>query len=288
MVGVWHRGSLRAEGTTMKLPIAARLQWRGWCVLVLSVLCTSLAAAQRYTLRVVGDDSVPVRFASVLIEGGRWQTTDDLGLLGLGQGKGATLTVNIRRIGFNPAYQKITLPDSDAVITVRLSGIAQTLGAVNVTTERVVRSVEATGFYARWTERQKGLNSGTFIGPDEIEARAPSLTTNLLREVNAIRFYQDKRTNRVAVWNPAQLCPLAVMIDGHRLCPPAGCTGNGGGKLGKRKDPWDEVYIDEFVSPADVAAIEVYPRGGNMPSSAPAPLSDSGCGVILIWTGSRR
>jgi hypothetical protein len=46
------------------------------------------------------------------------------------------------------------------------------------------------------------------------------------------------------------------------------------------------VLIDHFIDVNDVAAIEIYPRGGNMPVSL--QVSDPGCGVIAFWTGSKR
>jgi hypothetical protein len=46
------------------------------------------------------------------------------------------------------------------------------------------------------------------------------------------------------------------------------------------------VIIDHVVDAASVSAIEVYTRGGNMPVGL--QVSDQACGVIAIWTGSRK
>jgi len=51
-------------------------------------------------------------------------------------------------------------------------------------------------------------------------------------------------------------------------------------------DAGELVNVNEYVDPSDVAAIEIYARGGNMPISLQT--NDSACGVIAIWTGSRR
>jgi hypothetical protein len=46
------------------------------------------------------------------------------------------------------------------------------------------------------------------------------------------------------------------------------------------------VDINDLVDANDVAAIEVYTRGGNTPISL--QVNDTACGVVAIWTGSRK
>ena len=64
--------------------------------------------------------------------------------------------------------------------------------------------------------------------------------------------------------------PMAIVIDGQEQHP---ATGSG-------------VDINMLLDANDVAAIEVYVRGGNMPVNF--QFQDSGCGVVAFWTGSRR
>jgi hypothetical protein len=92
---------------------------------------------------------------------------------------------------------------------------------------------------------------------------------------------------KLMVFNRAKHCPMVIMVDGHRICPTGGCTGNGGLSLTPNAR-MDEIFIDEIISVFDVAAVEVYNRGGSIPASAPQPASDQACGVIEFWTGSRR
>jgi len=72
--------------------------------------------------------------------------------------------------------------------------------------------------------------------------------------------------------------------------PPSGCHVNGGGNvpeiMGGGNKGIDQVNINNVVEANDVAAIEVYVRGGNMPTSLQA--SDQGCGVINFITGTRQ
>jgi hypothetical protein len=71
---------------------------------------------------------------------------------------------------------------------------------------------------------------------------------------------------------------MAVVIDGKQQMPenvaPPGAP------------PVRVVRIDRYVSAADVMGIEVYAHGGNMPISL--QVNDTGCGVIALWTGTRR
>ncbi len=87
---------------------------------------------------------------------------------------------------------------------------------------------------------------------------------------------------------------MAVLVDGLRQCPSRGCNGEGGGNAGvlmNRRDiaPLSDqtaVLIDRVLDANDISAVEVYARGGNIPTSLYA--ADAACGVIAIWTGSRK
>jgi len=67
------------------------------------------------------------------------------------------------------------------------------------------------------------------------------------------------------------LCgPMTIVVDGQQQYPPKGAG----------------VDIDMLLNANDVAAIEVYARGGNMPVNF--QFQDTACGAIAFWTGSRR
>jgi hypothetical protein len=256
------------------------------------------------TLRVVSTDSVPIVFAFVSVDGGTGQISDEKGEIKLGAGKRKTVTVNARRIGFEPFFGKIELPDTAAVIKVVLPRLTQQLGAVQVMGRAQV-SFALQPFYDRWLMRQKGLLSATFIGPEELEFRHPAKIADMLSGLNGISFRETKDNERVAFGYNGQ-CQMAILVDGIRQCPGNGCKcstcgqnipqlpqrGEGGpiwlrGAADTlRLSDMNSVPIDRILDANDVAAIEVYTRGGNMPVSL--QVSDPGCGVIAFWTGSRH
>jgi hypothetical protein len=135
--------------------------------------------------------------------------------------------------------------------------------------------------------RQKGVVSAVFIGPEEIEARHPDNITNLLRGLNGVCLGHVTLTDANGRGNtskhlfafsthPGTLtpnggqscpnCPMAIVIDGKQQYPTP--------------------PIDNVLDAADVMAIEVYDRAGNIPISM--QFNDTVCGVIAIWTGSRK
>jgi hypothetical protein len=148
-------------------------------------------------------------------------------------------------------------------------------------------------------QRQKGALSATFIGPEEIERRHPQRTSDLLNGVLGVSLTRTPKGGVVAK-GIGGTCFMTILLDGNRLCPQQGChafaqasqnapqmtaspaePGQTGGTL-------DDIAVDlnRYLDASDVAAIEVYARGGNMPVSLQT--SDNACGVIAIWTGSRR
>ncbi|HXD23807.1 MAG TPA: hypothetical protein VN613_10675 [Gemmatimonadaceae bacterium] len=266
------------------------------CVLAAA---SSAAGAQARKLRIVATDSTPIVYAYVTVEGGTGQITDEHGEVSLGAGKKKTVTVNARRIGYQPFFGKIDLPDTAATIVIALSRLTQTLGAVQITGQ-ATHAAALQPFYDRWLLRQKGALSATFIGPEEIEFRHPNKVTNLLSGLNGVSWRNTERGDLIAYGNNGT-CQMAVLVDGVRQCPNAGCKCDECGAnapeimsatkptFGRPVNPVSDenaVIIDHVVDAASVTAIEVYTRGANMPVSL--QVSDNACGVIAIWTGSRK
>jgi hypothetical protein len=248
---------------------------------ILALAMPTIQGAQARVIRVVSSDGQPVAFANVSVEGGITQITDEKGEVSLGAGKRQTLTFNVRRIGFMPWFGKIELPDTAAVLLVSLPRLAQKLSTVTVSGEKAIKSsLVLSGFYDRWLMRQKGMLSAVFISPEELEFRHPDRITGMLYGLNGVQI------KRGCVQPPAQKggnclqgliaastsrpgCPMTIVVDDRQQYPLAGAS----------------VDIDMLLDANDVAAIEVYARGGNMPIGF--QFQDVGCGVVAFWTGSR-
>lgn len=241
---------------------------------------------------------MPIPFVYVSIEGGTGQITDERGEVHLGAGKKQTVTANVRRIGYQPWFGKLELPDTAAVFTVVLARLSQTLSTVKVTGQAAISShLQLTGFYDRWMMRQKGVLSAVFIGPEEIEFRHPDKITNMLSGLNGVTMRRSCEGMLVAFGRGVDgECQIAIVVDGVRQCPGHGCNTVIGSPVPKngpkgcdsldRLDAQTAVLIDDVLDANDVSAIEVYNRGGNMPISL--QVSDQACGVIALWTGSRK
>lgn len=138
-----------------------------------------------------------------------------------------------------------------------------------------------------------------FIGPEELEFRHPSKVTNMLAGLNGVKLQRGERGGLEALSTSGSLggpCRMAILIDGTRQCPALGCnvkptqscppsTSRLNASPGCDADQ-ESVFIDQLIDVSTVTAIEVYARGGNVPVSLSA--SDQACGIIAIWTGSRR
>jgi hypothetical protein len=258
------------------------LKWHGALRLAAALsLAAAAAGAQDRLLRVVSDDSTPISYAFVQANGGRALLTDESGIVRFGPGKKQTLTLDVRRIGFKPFYGKLDFPDTGITLQVVLPRLAEQLGSVKVTTRKTASSLELNGFYKRWLDMQKGATSAVFIGPEEIEKRNTSRPSMLLSGVSGISISRTGNGNSVAVTGNS--CPMAVVIDGRQVCPNGGCLRDDPTKSGLTDQ--NSVLIDQIISVDALAGVEVYKRGGNIPSDFHV---DGDCGVVALWTGSRK
>ncbi len=275
-------------------------------VLIAATLAVSasIAGAQQRKIKVVGPDSTPIMYAYIAVEGGDGKISDENGEVNLGVGKKQTLTLRVQRIGYTPWFGKIELPDTAATVVVQLPRLGQVLSTIKVQAPPETRALQLTGFYDRWMMRQKGLVSAVFIGPEELESRHPDKISNMLNGLNGVRLQRSCEGAQVA-FNGSGQCQMAIVVDGTRQCPSGGCKGLGGtgstlvpranAGLGAQKVSCDSpalldgvtaVLIDQILEANDVTAIEIYNRGGNVPSSL--SVSDQSCGIIAFWTGSRK
>ena len=103
----------------------------------------------------------------------------------------------------------------------------------------------------------------------------------LLSGVNGISITRTTNGNSVAV-SGGGACPMAIIIDGRQVCPNGGCTI---ARRVARAERHELVLIDQVIDLNSVAGIEVYKRGGNMPTDFHV---DGECGAVAFWTGSRK
>ena len=255
-------------------------KWRK--MVVFATLSIPLHAQSR-KIRVESTEGEPVVYAYISLEGGNGQITDEKGELNIGPGKSKTMSVDVRRIGYSPWFGKIDFPDTAATLVVKMTRISQALAEVRVT-ERARAPVYLQPFYDRWMMRQKGMLSATFIGPEEIEFRHPGRISTMLNGLNGVELLHGPNGWQAA-YTGNFTCPMAIVIDGVQKCGGACNGGSAGVTFGKRSRP-PPIWIDDLVDAESVAGIEVYSRGGNMPTSL--QVQDAACGVIAIWTGSRK
>jgi hypothetical protein len=248
----------------------------------IALLATSVAHAQDRVLQVVSTDSQPVSYAFVQANGGHAQLTDEVGRVNMGSGKKQTFTLDVRRIGYTPFYGKLDFPDTAVTIRVVLTKLAQQLSSVKVTSKKSATSLELSGFYKRWLDAQKGVTSAVFIGPEEIEKRNTTRVSILLTGVSGVTLTRTPNGSSV-VTSGSGTCPMAIVVDGRQVCPNGGCLQNDPMKTGITEQ--SAVMIDQVIDIESVAGVEVYKRGGNMPSAFHV---DGDCGVVALWTGSRK
>lgn len=251
-------------------------------VLAVTVLVAGAAGAQERVIRVVGVDSQPIAYAFVQANGGHAQLSDEQGRVSMGMGKKQTFTVEVRRIGYVPYYGKLDFPDTGIVIQVVLSTLTQQLGSVSIMASKAKSPLELNGFYRRWLNGEKGVTSAVFIGPEELDKRNASRVSAVLNSVNGITMSRTNNGNNV-VTSSAGSCNMAIIMDGRQVCPSLGCRFDDGSRTGLTD--MNSVLIDQVFDINSVAAIEVYRRGGNMPSDFHV---DGECGAVVIWTGSHK
>jgi len=155
-----------------------------------------------------------------------------------------TQAITVRHLGYAPTEQTVELSSrTPARVTVQMGPYVPELTPVEVVS-RMDQGLERVG----WTQRKKGAAGGTFMGPDQIEARKAVQFTDLLTTTPGIRVNGTMgRMYIEQTRNAGRGGCVSIYVDGSR---------------------WQQIEagdLDAFLRPQEVAAIEVYPSGTAMP-----------------------
>jgi len=176
-----------------------------------------------------------------------------------------------RKAGFSPESLSVMLDSGEAKdLRIELRPVT-TLGEVEVS-ESPLLSARLQGFEYRRTRK----NGGQFITREQIEARGPIVTADLLRRMQGIRMVDSagvtvaissrapkvNLTSRQTVVN----CVLRVGVDGSVK---------------------EQGFPVNLISTKEIYGIEVYSGPASLPAEFNSARRDGYCGLIMIWTRSR-
>jgi hypothetical protein len=205
--------------------------------------------------------------------------------------------VEVRSIGYSPVHRTIDLRSQREVrIDVTLEKRVPVLAEVDV----LARARDPTGFDTR---RKRGI--GHYLTADEIERRGGVTFTDVVRTVpgvSIVPYYgphgvtQTIRMGRASASvrnkiprlpnNPPDSNPSASpdSLEAERSRVVRKCDPEY--FIDGRRVTIVDGDIDAEVNPRDIAALEVYPSGAQLPPQFMGP--NSACGVVVIWTKRGR
>ncbi len=232
-----------------------------------SLSSAQTAAKPDYRITVSGTvqsrDGMPLKGAEVAA-GDIHAVTNDSGAFVLPNVPGGYVFILVRRIGYLPgtlAFESEPTLRSMTIAAV-LTPTATTLGTIVVEGKILDQGLWKNGFY-----RRRDLGFGYYFDPAWMARTGMNLSA-VVQQAPSIRI--ERRRGGVAVPMVrlgTDMCALHVFLDGQLL-------------------PWaGEVGIDNIISSSDVHAVEVYPRGTDVPagfSFAGKPI----CGAIMLWSRS--
>lgn len=188
-----------------------------------------------------------------------------------------TQMVEARAIGFDPVRQLTDLrADGPQRLEFTLARREVQLDTVRVSAGRTVSPALLS-----LENRMRSGVGGTFFDGDAVRRQATRFVSDALLRVNGVRVMSVNGAGQRILMRRAdgRGCLPQVIVDGipvHTGIPIPDNQRPTGSDNG-------EMFLDDFVSLDQVAAMEVYPRSALVPAPFNAP---SGCGAVMAWTKS--
>ena len=213
------------------------------------VVLDSLDDAVQFAVVTVGDENA----GTTADENGKFR------LSGLAAGK---TMFRVRRVGFEPVYFEVTLPEASNVeVRIRMHKTVHVIPTVEVNDIR--EPLRRVGFYERMA-----AGNGHFITPEYLEKIRPSRASDVLNNIPDLVV--DRRGAKSRIMTSNYKCEYGLIVDNVLVGEP--------GSRVRTTSP------DDVVSASDLYAVEVYPRNRGLPAKFLGMSHEDGCGTVVIWT----
>lgn len=245
-----------ATARTVAPPAGGTMRSRDSSVTVTRV--TSRAANAVLTGRVLDPAGGPLPRARVSVDSA-YALSDNDGRFVLRNLRSGTRSVVIRRLGYDPKEVIVALrARAPTDVTVRLSEFVPVLDTVRVRAVALDIGLQRLGFAQR-----RAAGTGYYLTPQQVAERGASRLLDLLAEAPMLRRTAEGGrtiiTGRPHGVNLFQGC-VSYFVDGVR---------------------WRGDGVEDFIYPAEVAAIEVY-SSNFVPSQFAHSVEP--CETVVIWT----
>lgn len=225
-----------------------------------------------------------IPFAWVQIVNGVSRIADDSGRVVFNLKPKDSLNIQARRIGFQPYIGWVKRNAETGLYVADLPLAPRTLDPVTIAGRRDT-PLARTGFYDRAERIQKGAYSARLITPEELDFRNPMTLTQVLSGDRLVKIMP--MSGKQVIMGRGLNCAVTILLDGQQV------LGTYEEAVGNPNAPRMSslMPIDQVVTAASIAAIEVYGSAAAVPVElqriAGARMAQ-GCGLVAIWTGSRK
>jgi hypothetical protein len=242
-----------------------------WFLPHLNAQSTSATSAGALTGQVLGDSATPLAQARIRVIGATTLAISGAdGRFTFGDIPAGNQVLEIRRLGYVAFTQWIKIvPGETLNLQVTLDLVPVALKPVEVKGEAVLWPA-MEGF-----EERRAHAGGHFFNRTEIARMQPRLFTDVLRRVPGV---QIQPSTGAFGGNEMVLMRRTVGVSGLRPCPVLFYLN------GMPLQVAGDMSINQYVTPEDVIAIEVYSGTSQIPPEFLSNLLNSRCGVIVIWT----
>jgi len=254
-------------------------------LLALPTRGTAFVQAQdtRTVIRVLDPTTQPVPYALVTLRDGVSRVADDSGMVYFNEVPKDSIRFQVRRIGYDPFGGWVRRSEITGEFAVAMRVLPRSIQGVQ-TTARANTPLGRSGFYDRVQRVQRGAYSARMITPEELEMRNPIKLTQMLQGENLVKVQRFDMTRSLLTGRGGN-CGMTILLDGMRM------SGTLEELLEQRMNPppvSSLVSVDDLVTAQSIAAIEIYGSVGSVPAELQRSAGNIQCGLVALWTGSRR